>query len=226
MMPNVFPMYGLNGELISRPAQRFLADGANYRIGAVRFRTIRVKDNLCKVPESLHKAPEGWGEDFEDDDEYTPPIDACYPTYNYVDKDYLEPEAGDTFMPMKKYNNESKLCFKVRCDQRDGTTATAPVSPPPFTPPTSTPQYRKDTNQPVYTSTVTGITYSGNGYVIDLGVEEDPDDPGRCNLEELYDDEGYISPTPGPTAFAPSPDPSIYPTPYPTMKPTGYKTDM
>jgi len=197
LMPNVFPMYGLNGELISRPAQRFLSDGANYRVGAVRFRTIRVNEDICKVPKSLSQGCDLFGDDDCDDDDGVPPIDACFPSYNIVEMDKLEPKEGDKFRPMAKFNNESNLCFK----------------------------YNRTTGQPNYYSIVTGITYSGNGYVIDLGVEQDPNDKGRCSLDELYDDDGSIAPSPKPTVARPTPDPS-YPTPYPTMKPTGYKTDM
>jgi len=117
MIPNLFPTESYSGAPLSKNKQNFLADGANYRLGAARLRTVRVRKGTCQIPGAF----DGLVED-------------CYASYQ------------------DEYLQTSKYCpHKVETDDNSTTCW----------------EYKK-TKTPEYFSTITKISYSGDGYVEDM----------------------------------------------------------
>jgi len=55
LLPNLYPVVSYSGKPLSRAKQRFISDGTNLRLGAVRFRQVRMRGDLCSIPDGLKK---------------------------------------------------------------------------------------------------------------------------------------------------------------------------
>lgn len=58
LLPNLFPTVAYSGLPLSRLEQRYMSDTTTYRLGHPRLRIIRMKEDLCLVPEKLNDAEE------------------------------------------------------------------------------------------------------------------------------------------------------------------------